>query len=98
MILVDFILIGAFAVMSIVAVAITCHDKWASKNDPWHRVPERTLMLTAFFLGGLAMYITMKLIRHKTKHAKFMVGIPLMILLHAGLAVLYILVLRPMIA
>ncbi len=33
--------------------------------------------------GGAAMYLTMLLIRHKTKHVKFMLGIPLMISLHA---------------
>lgn len=94
----DIILIALFVVMSIVAIIVTCRDKRASKSDPRHRVPEGTLMLIAFFFGGLAMYITMKLIRHKTKHAKFMVGIPLIILLHAGLVVLYLLVIRPSIA
>lgn len=32
------------------------------------------------------MYITMKAIRHKTLHKKFMIGLPLLILLHGVLA------------
>ncbi len=36
------------------------------------------------------MYITMKKIRHKTKHKKFMIGIPVIMILQAGvIAYLY---------
>jgi uncharacterized membrane protein YsdA (DUF1294 family) len=37
--------------------------------------------------GALPMYITMKLIRHKTKHKKFMLGLPAEIILHVALCV-----------
>lgn len=73
-----------FAVISLVAVIVTVADKIAAKKGAW-RVPEATLMLTGLFGGALAMYITMKTIRHKTKHKKFMVGLPLEIALHAVL-------------
>jgi uncharacterized membrane protein YsdA (DUF1294 family) len=36
--------------------------------------------------GAIAMLLTMYAIRHKTKHIKFMLGIPLIILLQAALA------------
>ena len=39
--------------------------------------------------GSEPMYITMQLIRHKTQHKKFMIGLPLLILLHIALVVLY---------
>lgn len=32
--------------------------------------------------GAAAMYVTMKAIRHKTLHKKFMVGLPVFIILH----------------
>ncbi len=43
------------------------------------RVPERVLLLVCAFGGSAAMLAAMRVIRHKTKHAKFMVGIPVMI-------------------
>ena len=93
----DYILIAVFAVMSLVAVIATCRDKIAAKRDPKNRTPEATLMLIAFLFGSFAMYITMQIIRHKTKHAKFMVGIPIFMLLHAALIVCYFIFLRPLI-
>lgn len=69
--------------MCFVAVIITVADKSAAKRNKW-RVPEATLMLIGLFGGALPMYVTMKTIRHKTKHKKFMIGLPLEIALHAA--------------
>ena len=73
--------------IGIVAVAITIGDKAAAKKGKW-RVPEATLMLVGLFGGALPMFITMKTIRHKTKHMKFMIGLPLEIALHAAIVCL----------
>lgn len=66
--------------VSAVSVAATVHDKCAAKKSR-RRVPERTLILLSVFGGSAAMYLTMRIIRHKTRHAKFMVGIPVIMLL-----------------
>lgn len=92
----DYVLIVFFALMSLAAVLLTCYDKRAAKAAPDRRTPEKTLMLVAFFFGSFAMFITMKLIRHKTRHAKFMIGIPVFMALHAAFLIAYILWLRPM--
>ncbi|MGI6137892.1 MAG: DUF1294 domain-containing protein [Candidatus Hydrogenedentales bacterium] len=42
---------------------------------------ERTLLLLAVAGGSLIMFLTMLSVRHKTRHAKFMLGIPLIIIL-----------------
>ena len=63
------------AAISLLAVALTIHDKRAAQQHKW-RVRESTLLLIATLGGSVAMLTTMLLIRHKTKHAKFMVGIP----------------------
>lgn len=76
-----------FVLMAVTAVAITVADKRAAIKGRW-RVPESTLMLIGLFGGALPMYVTMKVIRHKTKHMKFMVGLPLEIALHAALVCL----------
>lgn len=70
-----------FAITGLISVVLTVYDKWASKKRKW-RIPEKTLMLVAFFGGAITMYTVMQLIRHKTKHKKFMIGLPVMILLH----------------
>ena len=83
------LLIIYFAVISFVAVAITIADKSKAKREAW-RIPEATLMTVGLFGGAVAMYVTMKTIRHKTKHKKFMIGLPLEIALHAAIVCLII--------
>lgn len=68
------------AVISIMSVIVTIHDKRAAKKGN-RRIPERNLMLLSIFGGSVAMYMTMQLIRHKTKHAKFMIGVPVIMVL-----------------
>ena len=80
---IPFILIYS-AVISLVSVIITIKDKRAAVNHKW-RVPEATLMLLGFLGGAEAMFLTMKIIRHKTKHLKFMLGLPAEIILHIAL-------------
>lgn len=79
------ILAGYWALISLFAVCATLWDKRAARRHR-RRVPEATLLLLAVLGGGVCMYITMKAIRHKTLHKKFMIGLPLIILLHGALA------------
>jgi uncharacterized membrane protein YsdA (DUF1294 family) len=72
-----FIIIWLAAVSGL-AIVLTLHDKRAARRGS-RRVPERTLLLVCALGGSAAMLATMRIIRHKTKHAKFMVGIPVMI-------------------
>ena len=69
-----------FAVISLVAVIITVYDKIAAKKRPKGRVPEMRLFLVSLLGGSIFMLATMLLIRHKTKHKRFMIGIPVIIL------------------
>lgn len=73
-----------FVAVSVAASAAACIDKYKAKKNKW-RIPESTLMLLGFLGGALAEYVTMKIIRHKTLHKKFMLGLPLFILLHIAL-------------
>ncbi|MEG2395716.1 MAG: DUF1294 domain-containing protein [Oscillospiraceae bacterium] len=67
--------------ISVVAMFITIYDKNAAINHNW-RISELTLMVIGILGGALAMLITMKKIRHKTKHRLFMVGLPAEIVIH----------------
>ncbi len=69
------LLVLYIVVANIAAIAVTIHDKKAARKHQ-RRVPERTLLITAALSGCVSMYITMKIIHHKTKHPKFMLGIP----------------------
>jgi len=79
------------AVLGITAAAVTRRDKNAARKNAW-RVKESTLLLISFLGGAVVMLLTMRAIRHKTKHKRFMVGIPFIIVFHlvliAGIIVL----------
>lgn len=78
-------------IINIVAIILTLHDKRAARLHHW-RIKERTLLLFSALGGSVGMLVTMLMIRHKTKHAKFMVGIPAIMALQlaAIIAVLYL--------
>ena len=76
-------------IISLISVIVCIYDKGISKKNKVElRVPEKTLMLLSAIGGSVAMYLTMLLIRHKTKHVKFMLGIPVIIALHAAIVYL----------
>lgn len=72
--------------ISVVAVIVTVYDKILAVTNK-SRIPERTLMIVSVLGGSLAMYLTMQLIRHKTRKTKFMVGLPIVILLQVALII-----------
>ena len=74
------IFVPYIAIISIVAIVITIKDKICAKLDK-SRTPEKKLLLISALGGSLAMLITMLLIRHKTRHMKFMIGIPVILIL-----------------
>lgn len=71
--------------ISIASVVVCCYDKIAAKHNPKHRIREATLLWLSALGGSVAMLVTMLLIRHKTKHKKFMIGIPAIIILQIAI-------------
>lgn len=53
-------------------------DKHKAKKNAW-RIPERTLLAIACFGGSIGSIIGMQLLRHKTRHLKFSLGLPLIL-------------------
>lgn len=70
--------------VSVAAVAATIWDKSRARRQAW-RVPERTLWLFAALGGSVATYVTMRIIRHKTLHRRFMWGLPLLMVVQGAL-------------
>lgn len=67
------------ALISLISAMVTVRDKSAARRGK-RRTSENTLMLLSALGGSAVMLMTMLLVRHKTKHMKFMVGIPIIIL------------------
>ena len=61
-------------------------DKWKAKHNRW-RIPEATLMTVAALGGSIGNLLGMYTVRHKTKHLKFTVGIPLILVAQIALAI-----------
>lgn len=53
-------------------------DKYKARKNLW-RIPERTLITIAVLGGSPGVLAGMYLFRHKTKHEKFTIGVPLIL-------------------
>lgn len=62
-------------------------DKYRAKKNLW-RIPEARLMLIAVLGGSIGVLAGMQLARHKTKHAKFFIGVPLILAIQVVVLVL----------
>ena len=67
-----------FAMFNVLGYILICADKSAARAQR-RRVPERTLFLTAFLGGAIGIRVAMSVVRHKTKHAAFVYGVPMLI-------------------
>lgn len=56
-------------------------DKWKARSGKW-RISERNLLIVALIGGSVGALAGMLMFRHKTKKPKFVVGIPVMLVVH----------------
>ncbi|MGN0984806.1 MAG: DUF1294 domain-containing protein [Gemmiger sp.] len=67
---------GIFLVLiNLAAFGVTGFDKWCARRRR-RRVRERTLFLLALAGGSPGVWAAMYLFRHKTRHKRFVLGIP----------------------
>ena len=64
-------------------------DKFNARNSLW-RVPEATLLLLAAIGGSIGSLIGMYTVRHKTRHLKFILGIPVILALQIAAVIWYL--------
>lgn len=62
-------------------------DKLKARKNKW-RISEATLMTVAAIGGSLGSLLGMQLFRHKTKHPKFSLGLPVLLACHIVLLIL----------
>ncbi|GIP52873.1 MULTISPECIES: DUF1294 domain-containing protein [Paenibacillus] len=73
-----------FIFINFVAYIVMSDDKRRARQRK-ERIPEKTLFLLAAIGGALGILLAMNMKRHKTKHASFRIGVPLLLLLNAVL-------------
>ena len=80
-------------IISVISVIVCIYDKFAAKVAKRHRTREAVLLGLSALGGSVAMLATMFIIRHKTKHLKFMLGIPIIIVIQAAALIVAFIVL-----
>ena len=66
--------------INILAFIVYGIDKWQAAHGRW-RIPESTLLGLAVIGGSIGALIGMKVWHHKTKHKKFVLGLPAILLI-----------------
>lgn len=77
-------LAGLIAVMNLAGFFIMGMDKKRARNNHY-RISEKTLWNVAFFGGAIGVTAGMKHYRHKTKHAQFKYGLPVLAIMEIGI-------------
>ena len=61
-------------------------DKYKARKNLW-RIPEKSLFTEALLGGSIGCLLGMYAVRHKTQHAKFTLGIPVILAVQVVAAV-----------
>ena len=73
------------ALITVFTFALAGIDKYRAQHGGW-RIPESTLFLSAALGGSIGLLVGMRVFRHKTRHASFVIGVPLILLLQVAAA------------
>ncbi|MCD8363901.1 MAG: DUF1294 domain-containing protein [Lachnospiraceae bacterium] len=68
-------------IVNIVGFALMGIDKRKARKHLW-RIPEKTLFLASIIGGSVGTLLGMYVFHHKTKHWYFVVGMPLILIVH----------------
>ena len=74
-------------IINAIGFSLMLIDKLKAKNNLW-RIPEATLLGVAVIGGSLGWIAGMQLARHKTKHLKFAIGLPVILAAQVMVAIL----------
>lgn len=73
-------------IVNAVGFLLMLTDKLKARKNLW-RIPEATLMTAALMGGSIGCLAGMYTVRHKTRHLKFKLGIPAILICQLGLLV-----------
>ena len=77
-----------YIAVNIAALIMYGADKIFAKKG-MRRISEKARILVAAIGGAFGAYAGMELFRHKTKHTKFVVGVPILMAVHLGMLVYF---------
>ena len=78
---------GVWLLVNLFVFALYGADKQRAKRGAW-RVPEKTLLLGTWLMGGVGAWMGMRMFRHKTKHLAFQLSAPLGAVLSVALMIM----------
>ena len=67
---------SAWLLINLLVFILYGADKYRAKKKQ-RRIPEKTLLLGAWLLGGVGAWLAMRMFRHKTKHMAFQISAPI---------------------
>ncbi|MBQ6877103.1 MAG: DUF1294 domain-containing protein [Oscillospiraceae bacterium] len=79
-------IIPYYIAINIAAFLMYGADKYFAKKDMW-RISEKALIGVAAMGGAFGAFAGMEIFRHKTKHLKFTVLLPVLMAVHLGVLV-----------
>ena len=78
-----------FVLVNLIAFIMYGVDKKKAIKHKW-RIPEHDLILVAVLGGSIGALLGIKAFRHKTKHPKFFIGVPAILIVQLILLVLIV--------
>lgn len=73
------IIVGFFLIVNLLSYFAVGYDKYKAKRKGW-RIAERSFFAMAVMGGAIGIFWGIRIFRHKTKHALFLYGIPLLVI------------------
>ena len=89
-----FWLAAYLAVMNLAAFGAYGADKRRARRGSW-RIPERTLFLLPLLGGSVGALLGMHVFRHKTRHKRFTITIPILLLVQLAIVLIVLLARKP---
>jgi len=80
------VIAGVLLIWNLCCFILYAVDKSRAKNNKW-RISEATLIAVAFLMGGLGAFLGMHFLRHKTKHIKFTLLVPVALVINIAVVV-----------
>ena len=82
-------IISYLLIINLLGFLIMLIDKQRSIHKEW-RISENTLVGISILGGSIGMLLGMSSFRHKTKHKKFTIGVPFILLMQICIVILYL--------
>ena len=82
------IVLSYLLIINLLGFFIMLIDKQRAIHKEW-RIPEKNLIGISVFGGAIGMLLGMSSFRHKTKHKKFTIGVPFILLMQICLIIFY---------